>query len=188
MSEREATLKPLALGAGVAILNPIINIGLRWSLDPEDDWWEDARRATLPVLDSYAERYGEYTAYPLDPDEYAGTAPMPPEEFEQRLAAEGFKRNPIAALKTNPAGKQEVGSWAYRDGPLARRQLHVMLFERETDDGLQTDVYAHEEYSSLHPLVAYEHYTAVDYDPEAGVKRARSIFDLRENEPVDGSK
>jgi len=187
MSETDATLKPLVLGIGVVILNPIINVGLRWNLDPEDDWWEDARQATLPVLDSYAERYGEYTTYPLAPEEYAGTAPMPPEEFEQRLAAERFKRNPIAALKTNPASEQEVGSWAYRDGPLARRQLHVMLFERETDNGLQTDVYAHEEYSSLHPLVAYEHYTAVDYDPEAGVERTRSIFDLKQKGPADGS-
>ena len=62
-----------------------------------------------------------------------------------------------------------------------------MLFERETDDDLQTDVYAHEEYSSLHPLVAYEHYTAMDYDPEAGVERARSIFDLTQKRTADDS-
>jgi hypothetical protein len=59
---------------------------------------------------------------------------------------------------------------------LASRQLHVYWFE--TDDGL--DIYAHEEYSSLNPVFAWQHYNAITQDPTLGKEMTRKILTKRD--------
>jgi len=174
--------KRVGMGAAVAVAFVALQTVLRYQLGPEADWWEDVRRENVPVLHRFLEDYGLYATYPMAAEEYAGTFPHDPETVEEILADEGFVRNPVAALKTRGEGQREVGSWVCRESPIARRQFHVVLFRRPDDEG--TDAYAHEEYSSLNPTVAYEHHREVDYDPEAGVERARELFDLKRPGPA----
>ena len=184
MQDLPRDVKETGLGVIVAVLAVVVNDWLRFTLGPESDWWEEARQTTVPVIHDIVDGFGGYASYPMEDDEYAGTMPMHPEEAERRLASEGFIRNPIAALKTREGAdgetEMEVGSWVYREKKTARRQLHVMLFRNPTDGETHTDLYAHEEYSSLNPRVAYEHYTAEDYDPETGIERVTTIFDLEQ--------
>jgi len=93
-------------------------------------------------------------------------------ETEQILWAEGFVRNPFACLKTRD-GTPEVGSWVYRDSPLAPRQLHVMLFRGE---GEATDVYAHEEPSSVNPFRGFVHVTGSEQMVGTGVERIHQML------------
>lgn len=175
-------VKRVVMGSFVGVAFVVLQTYLRTDLGPEDDWWETVRREGVPAVHDVLEEVGMYATYPIEEDEYAGTLPVHPEEAEHLLSDEGFRRNPVAALKVRGDGEKEVGSWVYRESPLARRQLHVMLFERSTGQETLTDVYAHEEYSSLHPAVAYEHYREVDYDPERGKERVRDRFDLSRRE------
>lgn len=156
----------------------------RAGLGPEADHIEDFRRKTLPNLHSVFTWFDGYTKYDLSEREYAGTVTEPPEEVEEMLWENDLIRNPLAALKTDPFGETEVGSWMYREPQDADRQVHVMLFRHESDDGVVTDLYAHEEYSAGHPdpEIAVKHYNAEDYSPEQGGKW------VRENLPVEARR
>ncbi len=70
-----------------------------------------------------------YASYELTDRELVGLIDAPPEEVEQLLWDAGAVRQPLAALKTLPDGRKEVGSWAFRDGLLAETQTHVILFD-----------------------------------------------------------
>lgn len=137
---------------------------------PEADHLEDYRRGTLLNLHPVFKWFDGYAKYSLLRGEYAGTIAKPPEEVEEILWENDLIRNPLAALKTDPFGETEVGSWMYRDPLDADRQVHLMLFRHESDRGVVTDLYAHEEYSAGHPdpEIAVKHYNGNDYDPEAG--------------------
>lgn len=155
----------------------------REGLGPDADHLEDFRRKSLPNLHTVFEWLdGDgYAMYPLSQGEYAGTITEPPEEVEEMLWENDLIRNPLAALKTDPFGETEVGSWMYRDPRDADRQVHVMLFRHESDNGDVTDLYAHKEYSAGHPNpeIAVKHYNGNDYDTEAGGEW------VRENLPVE---
>lgn len=141
---------------------------------PSAEFWERLRRRYLPTLDSLARSLDlGYAAYELDPREYAGTLEADPEAAERLLYRNGFRRNPFAAFKTLPDGRREYGSWSFRASLLARRQVHVMLFERR-DGG--TDVYAHAEYSAINPFVAFRHYEGYGYDPTRGQARVHDLL------------
>lgn len=157
------------------------------SAGPAAEYWERLRGRVLPGLDDLARRLDlGYAAYELGPREYAGTLDVEPEAAERLLYRNGFRRNPFAAYKTLPDGREEVGSWSYRSSRLARRQVHVMLFDR---DGQGTDVYAHSEYSAINPLVAYRHYTGQGYSPPKGQAKLHARLPdqvwLAEGGPVD---
>ncbi|WP_135664455.1 hypothetical protein [Halorhabdus rudnickae] len=113
----------------------------------------------------------------IDDDEFAGTIHQPPDEVEDLLEDEGFIRNLLSRLKTRN-GEPEIGSWVYREDPRVEYQLHVMIFSGDDDS---VDVYAHHEYSSVNPDVAYQHFTGDKLDPEGGVVR------VREKLPIDAS-
>jgi len=141
---------------------------------PTATFWNRGRAAVLPGLDRLAKRLGAgYAAYELQPREYVGRIDAPVEDVDRLLAAHGFERMPLSAWKTLPDGRSEAGSWARRDGVLADRQLHVMLFR--TDDGA-TDVYAHDEFNAFHPRYAAEHYHGVDYCPQTGCQQLRELI------------
>lgn len=141
---------------------------------PAADFWNYGRRLLLPLLNRLARRRGlGYASYALGEDEFVGTVDASIDEVELALEDAGFERMPLSALKETPDGRVERGSWAYRESPLAERQLHVMLFEAA--DGV--DLYAHDEFNAFHPAHALKHYRGVDLDPDAGERQLREMLD-----------
>ena len=116
---------------------------------PETEFWEFVRGAVIPTLDKLGRKLDiGYAAYTVGYQEYAGTLDESPEAAESVLYEHGFRRNPLSAYKTLPDGREERGSWVWRESLIATKQLHVMTFERH--DG-STDCYAHWEYSAINP-------------------------------------
>lgn len=156
----------------------------RWTLGPRSRWWEGLRQLLSRHLGAvFDERLGPR---PITAHEYAGSMELSLAETERLLGNRGFRRNPFARLKTRH-GEPEVGSWVYRSSPLARRQLHLMLFPGN-ESGV--DVYAHTELSSVNPLVAADHVTGSAQQIATGVEQARERLPLEQTkttpEPPDG--
>ncbi|MFC6835682.1 hypothetical protein [Halomarina ordinaria] len=147
----------------------------RARLGPDADWVERLHREWFPAVAAPFQGWlPGTTAREIEPREFAMTLAAPLEAVEDDLWAAGFRRHPLARVKTRD-GVASAGSWVLLDHLLARRQLHVMLFPDE-DEGV-THVYAHEEYASLNPLVAYAHYTGHGQSAAAGVARVEALFD-----------
>jgi hypothetical protein len=143
-----------------------------WNVGPGGRFWEALRRVASRALGRvFDERAGPR---PVSAGEFAGRVDASLDRLEAGLWAAGYVRNPFSRLKVRDGGI-EAGSWAYRESPLARRQLHLMCFRR--DDG-GVDVYAHEEASSVNPVVGWAHFDADQQDVAAGVERARSTLPL----------
>lgn len=133
---------------------------------PEAEFWEFVRGTAIPLLDRVGRALDiGYAAYTVGYHEYAGTLSMSPEAAESFLYEHGFRRNPLSAYKTLPDGREEQGSWVWRESLIAKKQLHVITFERRNGE---TDCYAHWEYSAINPLTALKHYRGVDYSPKKG--------------------
>lgn len=133
---------------------------------PETEFWEFVRGTAIPTLDRVGRALDVgYAAYTVGYQEYAGTLEMPPERAESFLHDHGFRRNPLSAYKTLPNGREEQGSWVWRESLVTTKQLHVMTFERRNGE---TDCFAHWEYSAINPLTALKHYRGVDYSPKKG--------------------
>ena len=155
-----------------------------WVFGPQARFWNPLRRALVPVLDRIADQHLDdrtggaisYAQYELDNSEYVGRVEASVGEFERALYDSGFKRLPLAALKTLPGGRIERGSWARREGLLAERQTHVMLFESPAGES-GIDVYAHAEPSAINPTTAWKHYRGVGYSPSEGVDELRAWLD-----------
>ena len=153
-------------------------------LGPEYTIWNDFRSAVLPPLDKKLKPYGIRTTNRARSSEFVGRIDADLKTIEQWLWDNGYHRSPIAGLKlrTGPNGTEyEATSWAKRTSDrafipdvLAEWQTHVFVFENE--DGSH-DMYAHYEYSSMNPVVAYKHYRAIDMDREGGVKRVLAELD-----------
>jgi len=169
----------LAVGATVGLLQAYA-LPFGWNRGPEGRWWEPVRRHLSHLLGGiFDERAGPR---PITIGEYAGSLDCSVARTERLLWQWGFIRNPLARLKTLD-GDPEAGSWVYRDSPLAARQLHLMLFPRQ-DGG--TDVYAHEEPSSVHPRLGASHVAGESQRLATGVKRARERLPLdTTGAPVD---
>jgi len=147
-------------------------------LGPAADGWEHARRGLLPLLDRLLGQYTDdrhYASYELTDRELVGLIDAPPEEVEQLLWDAGAVRQPLAALKTLPDGRKEVGSWAFRDSLLAPTQTHVVLFEGILEG--ETLVAAHQEASPLLPWTALDHYRGRGLDVDAGERVVRERLD-----------
>jgi len=146
-------------------------------LGPAADGWEYVRRGLLPMLDRFLRRQDgdHYASYELGEQELVGLIDAPPEEVEQMLWKRGATRMPLAALKRLIDGRVEVGSWAWRDGLLAREQVHIMLF-RGVRDG-ETLVAAHKEPNALNPWTALDHYRGRGLDADAGEREVRRRLD-----------
>jgi hypothetical protein len=143
----------------------------RYNRGPGGRWWERLRRWSSRAFGYVDEDGGPR---PITDGEYAGRLEYSLDTVERQLYDEGFIRNPMARLKIRD-GQPEDGSWVVRESPLAPRQLHLMLFAN--DDGT-TDVYAHEELSSVNPLCAPDHFRGNGQSVNIGVERAREWFDL----------
>lgn len=160
---------PLPIAAG--IVSTAFLLWFVWALrqpknsnyvGPAADWIEIVRGVLLPLLDRHTP--GIKWAYTLHDRERVGYIDAPPEEVEQLLWEHGFRRMPLAAYKDLIDGREEVGSWAFRESLTAEEQLHVMLFA----EGDGTAVYAHSEKSAINPFTAWDHYRGIGYDIERG--------------------
>ncbi|WP_302081412.1 hypothetical protein [Salinibaculum rarum] len=171
MTAQQAVLGTVTrLGALVGLLQTYA-VPVRWNQGPESRWWEPVRRVASRLLGAALdERAGPR---PITGGEFAGTLHRSHDEAERLLWTWGFVRSPFARLKTRD-GQAELGSWVYRDSPLARRQVHVMLFPAPSG----VDVYAHEEPSSVHPLVGAEHFDGQEQHIAKGVRVVRERLPL----------
>ncbi|MCU4799937.1 hypothetical protein OB920_06095 [Halobacteria archaeon HArc-gm2] len=178
---RALTVRTLAMrtltaaGATVGLLQTY-GLPFAWNVGPAGRRWEPVRRTASRALGTAL----DYRAgpRPITEGEYAGTYPGDRGEFEELLWREEFVRNPFSRLKVREDGP-EVGSWVTRDSPLADRQLHLMLFPGE--DGV--DVYAHEEISSVNPLLGPAHFDGADQRVALGVEMARERFPIEPRRP-----
>lgn len=131
-----------------------------------DSFWEWLRTSLWPALDGCL---GVRFVAPANNLQYVGTIHMLEDEIEAVLRQLGFRRNPVAFLKSRAwspfdADGISEGSWVWRSPLLAHRQLHVTLFDNE-DDG-SYDVLAHWELSWIrHPT---KHYHSEGFDPVGG--------------------
>ncbi len=141
---------------------------------PEAEFWELVRGTVIPLLDKAGRALDVgYAAYTVGYHEYAGSLEMRPEEAERFLYEHGFRRNPLSAYKTLPDGRKEQGSWVYRKNLLAKRQLHVMTFDRP---GGGTDLFAHWELSAINPMTALGHYRGKSYSPKKGEQKLEQLL------------
>lgn len=165
-------LSMLALGCG-ATLGFVLSYAVptRYNRGPEARWWERLRRISSRLFGLVDEDGGPR---PITEGEYAGRLDCDLDTAERQLYREGYIRNPMSRLKTRDS-KPEDGSWVYRESPLAPSQLHLMLFEN--GDGT-TDVYAHQELSSVNPLCGPAHFRGDGQSVRVGVDRAREWFSL----------
>lgn len=169
-SPRDALLALAAsLGATLGLVGTH-GVPFEWNRGPSARWWEPVRRRLSRLAGTLDPRAGPR---PITDGEYAGSLRLSLDEAESLLWRDGFVRNPFSRLKLRD-GRPEAGSWVYRASPLSRRQLHLMLF---VDDG-SVDVYAHEEPSSVNPVVATRHFDGAGQDVAAGVARARDRLPL----------
>lgn len=151
---------------------------------PEAEFWEFVRGTVIPLLDTVGRALDiGYAAYTVGFHEYAGTLRMSVEQAEKLLYRNGFRRNPLAAYKTLPDGREEQGSWVWRKNLFAKHQLHVMLFDRKNGG---TDVFAHWELSAINPLTALGHYRGRNYSPKKGEKKLEKMLpdDVLVEKPV----
>jgi hypothetical protein len=138
-------------------------------MNQDDSFWEWTRTRIWPCVGWVHETGSEQFVGRLDLSETA---------IEFILRDLGFRRNPVAWLKTRswtPLDSDGIseGSWVFRRRTFAPMQLHVTLFS--LDDG-GYDLLAHYEPSWIrHPR---RHLDQGDlYLPIAGVKQTRQLFD-----------
>lgn len=178
-------LVAVGMGAVAAVgLAQTYLLPVEWNCGPSGRYWERARRRSSRLLGSVLDdRAGPR---PISRAEYAGSLSMALEDAETLLWRNGFVRNPFARVKTLD-GRPEAGSWVYRASPLAERQVHFMLFRTEPGS---IALFAHEEPSSVHPLVVATHFDGTDQNVAAGVAFARDALPLDASdasvEPIEG--
>lgn len=176
---RAAFALVLRVGSLVAYLALYRLLGPR-HLGPGSDGWDTLRTRCVRLFDRLTPSSSGQGVFQADvePDEYAGTVEVPPEEATRLLWGAGFHRNPLSGIRSRD-GDPEISSWVYRESPLSRRQIHVHLFPGEEPG--TTDLYAHKEYSSVNPRVAVEHYRGSGKDVQAGVSEVRDRLSLGES-------
>ncbi|UBF22617.1 hypothetical protein HRTV-25_gp36 [Halorubrum tailed virus 25] len=151
----------------------------------ENKYWNALRRTVLAGLDPYVQKNTQFAlTNRAHPEEFVTTVDMSPQAVAETFEAAGFVQGVISGLKDRGPKDEpdyEVGSMVFREARsdlvpdcLALYQVHVFWFENA--DGT-CDVYAHHEYSSLNPLVAWQHYRAVGQDPVRGKKAALKVVE-----------
>lgn len=189
-------LETIALGQVLAPVVALLTatilyhyIGREYLGAEENIYWNRLRIFLLSTGDSTVRKKTNFAlTNPASDDEYVGRVDLTSHELAQKLENENFVQCVLSGLKYRPPENDpnggdvsfEAGSMAFRESKsdllpdaLASRQLHVYWFR--TDDGL--DLYAHEEYSSLNPVFAWQHYNAITQDPKLGEEMARGFLE-----------
>ncbi|MFB6242063.1 MAG: hypothetical protein ABEJ36_04675 [Candidatus Nanosalina sp.] len=135
---------------------------------PRNRLWENFRVRISKIASRIDRRAGPRE---IREEEKVGRYSEKIQEIEDYLKKHGFTRNPLSRVKTLD-GETEDGSWVKRENSLSKRQLHIMLFKTSEE----TEIYAHEEYSSMNPLTAIRHYQGTEQKKEKGVKQAEKIL------------
>ena len=131
------------------------------------------RQRVGPQLDRFVKKLGQPTTH-VRPPGYVATVPLPISDLEAELRNGGFAWDPLSTYHYTPEGNSTDGSWAYRSGWFADRQLHVVLFAQGSE---RTDVYAHDEFNWLrHPI---KHAREVDIRRDEGVAEMRRWLAVR---------
>lgn len=176
--------------AGLAALVLYHYIGRDYLGADENKYWNALRRTLLSAGDSTVrKKTGFALTNTISEDEFVATVDKDSQQTAQLFADAGYLQCVLSGLKYRPPNVDpntssqvefEAGSMAYRESPsslvpdaLAKRQVHVFWFDN--GDG-SVDLYAHEEYSSLNPLFAWQHYRAKTQDASLGVKRALAVL------------
>lgn len=156
-----------------------------WLFGSNARFWNPLRRILVPALDHLLDTRGDelglpddinYVEYELARSEYAARAETTVNDVGEALAEAGFRRMPLAALKSLPDGRVERASWARRDSLLASTQTHVMLFDAPPGTP-GVELYAHVEPNALNPLRAWAHYRGRGYDTKVGGEIVREWLD-----------
>jgi hypothetical protein len=157
----------------------------------ENQYWNTLRVSLLSAGDS---RVRKKTNFALTNDasdhEFVGTVKKTSDHFAQLMENAGYLQCVLSGLKYRPPNvnpntssqvRFENGSMVFRESKsslvpdtLAIRQVHVFWFDN--GDG-SVDVYSHEEYSSLNPLVTWKHYRGRGKNTELGKKRIRTVLE-----------
>lgn len=174
-----AILAPLVSAVVVTILYHYL--GREYLGADENAIWNRGRRTILGSFDKYVRDNSTFAlTNHTKPDEFVGTFELDSPTLAHKLEKAGYLQGVLSGLKLR-SGDVEAGSMVYRESKsdlipdaLAFYQVHVFWFEN--DDGT-VDVYAHYEYSSLNPVVAWKHYRAVGQDASEGVDRVLRVLD-----------
>mgnify|MGYP007047127219 CR=1 FL=1 len=165
-------------------------IGREYLGAAENEYWNTFRVTLLSAGDSTVRTKTNFALTNAAKDtEFVGSVKKESKEFAQVMEDDGYVQCILSGLKYRPPNVNpntsgqvtfESGSMAFRESKsdvlpdaLALRQVHVFWFDNR--DG-SVNVYAHEEYSSLNPLVAWRHYQAVTQDAELGKEEVRKVL------------
>jgi len=180
-------LAPLLSGIAVLLLYNVL--GARYLAPEYLPVWTQLRRTVLATGESYVRTKTSFALTNPSPDSHKiGTVDCSSQELAHHFGERGYLQSVASGLKYRPrSADPRTGDASFEDGTmvfresqtgvipdfLALRQVHVWWFENE--DGT-CDLYAHEEYSSLNPLVAALHYKAVNWNVAKGKRIARQTF------------
>ena len=175
--ELGAVLAPAISAVGVLILYHYI--GREYLGADENIYWNQFRRVFLGGLDGIVKQKTPFTlTNRARTGEFVGVVSMTSQGVAVALEDAGYVQGVLAGLKyRGDRGDQifEDGSMVFRESKsdlipdvLAVYQTHVFWFDN--GDGT-VDLYAHYEYSSTNPLVAWLHYQAVGQNFERGVQK-----------------
>ena len=140
------------------------------------------RQSLGPWITRLAQTLGQ-PEYRLRKTEYVGTVEQPLDEFTETLQDHGFEWDPLAWYHQPPVGSEPDGSWTYRRGLLADRQLHVILVAHSPE---YIDAFAHEEYNWVrHPI---KHLRQVGIERQAGSSEMRRWIERHGMEPDTESR
>lgn len=172
-------------------------IGREYLGAEENAIWNNVRRTLLSAGDSTVRKKTDFALTNSARDEeLLGRVKLTSTEFAHVMQDAGYMQCILSGLKYRPQNinpntsdqvEFEAGSMAYRESKsdllpdaLALRQVHVFWFDN--GDG-SVDVYAHEEYSSLNPIVAWRHYRGVTQDAELGNEEVLTVLENAEETP-----
>lgn len=178
----EAVLASAISAVGVTILYHYL--GREYLGADENKYWNALRRAALGGFDQYVRNNSTFAlTNRAKSTEYFATVNMSSQGVAVLFENAGYVQGVLAGLKTRERDGEteyEAGSMVYRESrsdllpdALAVYQVHVFWFDN--GDGT-CDLYAHYEYSSANPLVAWPHYRAVGQDAERGKNAARQVI------------
>ena len=177
-----AVIAPIISALGVTLLYHYL--GRDYLGADENKIWNEGRRKFLGGFDQYVRDNSTFAlTNTARPGEYVGTVDVSSGEVAQALEDSGYVQGVLAGLKTRTYEDEEQfesGSMVFRESKsdllpdaLAFHQNHVFWFDNGKGG---IDVYAHYEYSSANPVVAWPHYRAVGQDFEQGKANTRKVL------------
>lgn len=176
--------------SAVAVIALYHYLGSEYLGADENPFWNTVRKVLLSSGDSVVRtKLGIALTNPARDEESVGAIRRSSQEFAELLESNGYAQGVLSGLKYRPPDidpnksnyvSYESGSMVFRESKsdlvpdaLALRQVHVYWFENGNGN---LDVYAHEEYSSLNPLVAWKHYRGVTQDAQKGTESLRKLL------------